>query len=334
MNRKRRARIALEVIIALAVFAIAAIVVIILGRQRIKMDEDTIAQLNASIAMNQRRVYVASVDITAGEQLTMENLSLTTISSGIDASLYMTESELGYKARIDIPFGTAIELKDITEAQITKDARALEITAVTLASNQQNHDIVDVWIMFPDGEGFIVLAKKEIFNLNMDTSVMDFYMTEEEHHIYNSACVDAYIRGGKLYTAKYIEPTIQDEAVPFYPVSAEIQALINSGDPNIVTRATRSLNSAARADLERRLEAISEDVLSAMGSAMGTKGSLTSDSISFSGEGGSPYYTYEETGEQDTETTSSTSTDSDIETAQDTDSDVLEGEIETTGGTY
>ena len=89
-------------------------------------------------------------------------------------------------------------------------------------------------------------------------------MNEDEIMRMASAIIDAFtISGTKIYTTRYIESTLQEDAVPNYVVKPEVLDLINS-DPNITEIATKTLNLQARIDLEQRLSGLTDDHLNAV----------------------------------------------------------------------
>lgn len=278
MKKKRKSQIIASVIALLSVILIAAVVIIVLGRKEIQQREQQIQELSAELAANTRTVYVAILDINAGEKIE-ENVNVVSqdIKSGLSSDIYITSEELGGKAVVDIPNGSAVEKNMVTDVEITTDTRDYEIAVANLMVNQENHDIVDIRIWFPDGSDYIVLSKKEIYNLAMGSSTFDSLLNEEEILRLQSATVDGLLNGGKIYTTRYVEPTLQEAATEFYPVNEAVLALIQSGDPNILTRATETLNMSARMDLEARLNNLSPDAVEAIANQTGAGQILTSE---------------------------------------------------------
>lgn len=221
-----------------------------------------ISQLTDELTTNTITVYVASTDIAAGETLEDGiNVFQQSIYSGMDSSFYMSESELGAIAKIDITTGEPIMESSITTLSITKDTREYEIAVAALMTDQEEYDDVDVRIMFPTGEDQLLLSKVPVRNLNLESCVFYTYLNEDEILRMGSATIDAYtISGTRIYTTRYVESSLQEEAIPNYLVKAEVIDLINK-DPNITKIATETLNLQARMDLESRLKALTEDQL-------------------------------------------------------------------------
>ena len=74
--------------------------------------------------------------------------------------------------------------------------------------------------------------------------------------------------GARIYTTRYVEENIQETSTPNCPVRETTIALINS-DPNVVTKATETLNLEARLSLEQRLGTLTEDELDAVSEGFG-----------------------------------------------------------------
>ncbi len=265
MKKTKRERKLSLIITVLGILLAGAVVIGFLGYQQIKRYESNESSMKIEMAANQQTVYVAIADIKQGDQL-LENVNIAqqNIYSGLDASLYMTENQVGYKALVSIPTGDAIQLNMIGESEITEDERDYEMDVVTLMTNQEVSDVVDIRIMFPDGSDYIVLSKKTIRNLSKENSIFYTNLNEDEILRMASATIDAYqTNGAKIYTTRYVQPTLQEESTPFYPVKQNVIDLLHN-DPNILEIAQETLNASARADLEARLLSISEQDSSAI----------------------------------------------------------------------
>lgn len=238
---------------------IASFVVIGLFKKKYDGTLEKSDKLTNQISMNSRTVYVATTDISTGEQLVDGvNVAQQEMLNGMDESLFATEEDLGYAALIDIPTGSAVQKNMVAQQEITDDERIVEISSVNLTTTQKSNDVVDIRILFPDGEDYILLSKQTIKNLNGVT--FNLSLTEDEILTLNSAIVDAYTYGAKLYTTKYISSQIQQDAIPYYPVKQETLDLINS-DPNIVEVASETLNAQARQNLDERMALLSDGEL-------------------------------------------------------------------------
>lgn len=226
------------------------------------------ASLSATLENQTKIVYVATRDIGKGETLTDEgidtNVETQAIASGLEEYNYITEADLGKKTIVPIATGLPIMPNMVTDKVIQKDTREYESYAVNLMTDQMESDFVDVRISFPSGEDYIVLAKKEITKLDLGNCIFTAYLNEEEIVRMTSAIVDAYVtKGAKIYTTRYVESNLQEDAIPNYPVKAATRDLINE-DPNIITLAEMTLNQKAREQLEEHLGDVTETESSAI----------------------------------------------------------------------
>lgn len=211
---------------------------------------------------NRQLVYVAKTAITKGEVLSAEadgNIEKQLIYSGLEPTSYMTEEQMGSVLTVDLAPGEPVMGNMLTTETLSADSRWYEINSANIMTTQAEGDCIDVRIAFPDGSDYIVLTKKFITDLKRDNCIFNAKLNEEEIIRMRSAIIDAYtVKGCMLYTVKYIESNLQEEAVPTYPVKEANIELINS-DPNVLTRAEHTLNQAARANLDQRITNLGDE---------------------------------------------------------------------------
>lgn len=217
--------------------------------------EAKLTDANLKISDNTRSVYIAKEDIPAGGILSEENTEKQNAISSQPQDIYITSSELGKKALIDITKGTQIIKSEVTDAELTADLREANFTVITNSANITNNDTVDVRLLYPNGENYIVLSKKTILDMSEDGLECYLWLSEEEIQIVSSAIVDAYLyEGTQIYTTEYIEPSIQEASTVTYTPSLVTMDLIKN-DPNIVKIATEYLSDVVRKAIENRLAA-------------------------------------------------------------------------------
>lgn len=223
-------------------------------QQRIQMLEAS--QLDNMKSM--RTAWVPLKDIPAGHFIDSSDLS--EIRLPMDASpdnLPASKEEVAGKGvKIELRKGTPITLGMLfTEEATPRDLRNREMKSIWLPSNLRQDDVVDVRIQFPTGQDYIILSKKRIDKLSSPA----FWTTlsEQEILLFSSAMVDAYVHKASLYALTYVEPEMQDKAVPNYPPNQEVIKLIKS-DPNIVKKAEKQLESSVRTALDQDLSKINQ----------------------------------------------------------------------------
>ena len=135
-----------------------------------------------------------------------------------------------------------------TDEVQTNDVRTQEYNMLVLPTELGPEDYVDVRLMLPNGQDFIVVSKKRVgIPQTSDGTYMEDTITmnlaEDETISMSAAIVEAYkINGSKIYVTKYTDPGIQEKSIETFIPTQEIAELINS-DPNIVTTAREALKA-------------------------------------------------------------------------------------------
>lgn len=141
-----------------------------------------------------------------------------------------------------------------TDEVQTNDVRTQEYNMLVLPTELGPEDYVDVRLMLPNGQDFIVVSKKRVGipqtsdgTYMADTITMN--LAEDETISMSAAIVEAYkINGSKIYVTKYTDPGIQEKSIETFIPKKEIAELINS-DPNVVTTARKALKARYTTDL-------------------------------------------------------------------------------------
>lgn len=179
-------------------------------------------------------------------------MGMLTGDSKVDTQSGQRQTKNKYLAKMKIPKGTVITNSMLMKAE-EKDKdnlRLYELNMISLPSELQNNEVIDVRIMFPNGQDFIVLTKK-IVEKSDKVSVW-LKLTEEEIITLNCAIVESYlINGTKLYASVYTNPGIQKEAAMTYPLSTEAWNLLRK-DANILDTARNELSRRHNATYENR----------------------------------------------------------------------------------
>ena len=153
-------------------------------------------------------------------------------------------------ATIDIPKGTVITEKMLvlkSEAvtdtnNINSTYRLVEYSMIMLPTELQKGDTIDVRISYPNGQDFIVAAKKVVEK--SDSTSIWLKLREDEILKMNSAIIESYsVEGAKLYAVNYTQPGIQAAANANYPVSDKVYELLVQ-DPNIATAIQQQYRTA------------------------------------------------------------------------------------------
>ena len=162
---------------------------------------------------------------------------------------YLELDSVPIVAKVDMNANTLITTDLISrgDSVVQDDVRKQEYNVVILPIDLTTGDYIDVRLMLPNGQDFIVVSKKEVeIPVLGDTDSLDTIwvnLSEDEILHMSSAIVDAAkINGAKLYATKYTEPGMQNAATPTYVVSAEASALLQS-DPNVLESAMEAIRN-------------------------------------------------------------------------------------------
>lgn len=270
MKRKKRNRMLIMIVV---IVLLALIICSFFEYSKIQDLKAANTMYQTELANNQQTVYVATDLINAGDIVTdtgeNANVEKQTVYTGLESYNYITETEMNTRAKVDIAAGVPVMYNMVTDVVVDNDTRDYEISVANLTTDQKENDVVDIRVIFPNGEDYVILSKKQITNLNLENCVFTSQLNEEEILRFASAIVDAYMTtGARIYTTRYVEENIQETSTPNYPVRETTIALINS-DPNVVTKATETLNLEARLSLEQRLGTLTEDELDAVSEGFG-----------------------------------------------------------------
>ncbi len=246
MQRKARQSFLLGMVVMLI---IAAIVVALLFMQIMKLKDAESATAAAS-----KTVFVLKNDIKSGQTITSADLTtksmVTDLSqSEIATAVNLTENTI---AKIDLGKGTILTQSMIVEQDesVTDSLRIQEYNMLTLPTDLQTNDYVDIRLILPNGQDYIVVSKKRVIQSSENTIFIK--MTEDEIVTMSNAIVESYItEGSQLYADKYVDPGIQTAATPTYTVSKEVLSLVET-NANITVEARNALYTRYKA--ERRNE--------------------------------------------------------------------------------
>lgn len=223
--------------------------------------ENMLGEARQEMDDNKKTVLAALSDIKTGELLSEDMVEEKTVYSSQPGESYITKDDLGKAAIIDIPAGTHIIKSMVAKSDVSPSLREVVYEVFHISSNIEANDFADIRILYPNGESYIVLSKKQLKGYQPDMPVCYLWVDEEELLRMSAAIVDAALYTGSiLYMTKYIEPNIQEASVVTYTPSISVLNLIEH-DPNIVERCSQLLNIEVRKALENRLaESMDKDV--------------------------------------------------------------------------
>lgn len=162
---------------------------------------------------------------------------------------YIELNEVPLLAKVKMAKNTIIttELLAKGKNELADDVRKQEYNVFILPMDLATGDFIDIRLMLPNGQDYIVVAKKEVevpyVNGGDSVDTIWIKVSEDEILSISSAIVDAFrMEGSKLYATKYTEAGMQEAATPTYVATDATRELMNS-DPNILSTAKTALIS-------------------------------------------------------------------------------------------
>lgn len=223
--------------------------------------EKEIELLNFNLYSLKRQVYIPIKDIPFGTVISQDLFNVTEMKLDIPQKSLIDKSDMGKVNTVFLPAGMPVLKISVADEKLANDIREQEFSMFLIQTDQRKGDFIDVRIMFPNGENYIVLSKKQIKDLILEDNTIRLWLNESEIHNISSAIIDAYIhQGTKIYVTTYIMPELQEAAIPFYAPNEEVLNLMRR-DPNIIEKVSDALAREIRAILERNLNSITEENL-------------------------------------------------------------------------
>ena len=180
----------------------------------------------------------------------IDTSTMNTTGSKVRVKEYIDIKNVPVLARVDMNANTVITPKLVVQADeiITDDVRQEQYNMITLPIDLMTNDYIDIRLKTPNGQNFIVVSKVLVdIPMNEDGSYVSdtirVNLREDEILSMSSAIVEAYgLNGSEIYVTKYVDPAMQEPALPTYTPNAAVTAQIQ-GNPNIVEIAKQELAS-------------------------------------------------------------------------------------------
>lgn len=205
--------------------------------------------------------YVLTRDVAAGEELTADMFQVQRVQSSenLSAAQLLTEEDLiGRRLKVSLTKGAALSTDIVYEgAPIADDERRVELRELDLPQTLRENEFLDVRIVFPNGEDYLVVGHKRVYRIIRDDAgevlALQLRLLEEELLRYQAACVDTKTyEDTRLYAVQYTGE-FQPAAEAYYPVNRAVFRLLQ-WDPNIVELFVVEEEQERRELLETNLE--------------------------------------------------------------------------------
>lgn len=204
------------------------------------------------------KVCVLKTDVFAGDIISADMLSESIIASDREDFIEVCGKEemIGASMKINMSAGTVLTRDMVYKGEdMEADKRIVELSNIYMPVQLNENDLVDVRISFPDGEDYIVVSKKRIYDLlyeGEERTGFTMRLDEKAMLRISSASVDMNDHEGTmLYAVKYIGDH-QTNSTEFYPVNEAVFSL-TKWDPNVTDSFTVPEEALKRAILEENL---------------------------------------------------------------------------------
>lgn len=193
--------------------------------------------------------YTVNTAVTAGSDFDASYIEKQQTPVNLITDQYITDMEAvqEFVYKLDVTPGTPLTYDLFIEENLNDSDRYYDVVVDQFPLSPSRGDYYDIRLVTPDGKDYVVLSKKRV--IGFYNTAARFIMSEDEILTYQSALVDCFLSPGtKLYATLYVEPSLQEAAIPFYPIRDNINFL-RQVDPN-----ASGINfvQSAYADLENR----------------------------------------------------------------------------------
>lgn len=205
-----------------------------------------------------RSGWILTKELKAGDEVKSEDIKQTLLPDYFTPTNVLSNRDdiIGKVIKINALSSTVLTNEMLfKDGALDQSERKEETEYVRLPVKLQPNDTVDIRIVYPNGEDYIVLSKKKLSDFNYEKQQSFFQDNEEEALLLQSALVDAYLHSAELYMRTYVEPELQDAAPVTYVPNQDVLNEIKT-NPLIVDQAKWKLSDNLRKSLESRLSKI------------------------------------------------------------------------------
>lgn len=233
IRRSTKRRIWLVLCLCLAAILLCGGTMYFTGRQYQKRYEPVLLEKEQRLTAAERKVFVTTRFISAGEELSRENCALMSVLSDQEQALFAGEV-YGKKACADLAGGTQILDALCCEESYLPTQRENVAEDIAQCENFSDYDLVDVRIRYPNGENYCVLQKKRLRKNEGKPKQHRLVLSEVEQILLSGARYDVETyRGCELYFVAFAEERLQEQTESRYiPPKQEITQLLELTEEN------------------------------------------------------------------------------------------------------
>ena len=235
-------RIALAGVVGFLIMFLITIVLVVIGYQLYAAKNAELEELRES----KREVYVLNKDIKFTNEVTMgdveiRQIDMKSVPNGAITSPSQLSTLFSNKtyARIDLQSGTVLTEDMLYKDEIMdQDVRIQEINMVLLPSQLDEGDYIDIRLLLPTGNDYVVISKSRVKKITEKTMWLN--LDEIERLRMSSAIIESYLtEGALLYAIEYADAPQQEAAQVTYDVLRSVMDLLRVS-PNIANEIDRN----------------------------------------------------------------------------------------------
>lgn len=170
-------------------------------------------------------VYTVKSGVKMGDEILESDLALQTVPVSTIPSNVITDTKslIGNYFRIDLQPGVTLTKDLINVEEYIGSVYERDVFLDSVPVGTKTGDYLDIRVVLPGGEEFVVLAHKRV-NARYENSIK-MKLDESGLWLYTSMMVDRALYkdvGLKIYATKYVDPGSHDKTVSYYPVRKEV----------------------------------------------------------------------------------------------------------------
>lgn len=235
---------------------------------KVKGEKEVLVQQNAQLQSNIDAIgpvttgYTVAAEVEGGNAIGAEDFVEMTIpvSSVTDTTMLDISSAIGQLYKIDIQPGTPITSDMIMSSEFTETVYEKDMVFDSLPLGLKTGDYIDIKLSLPYGETFIVIPHKRVEQVVLENSIIKVYLTPAQQALWESALRDKSLYkdvGLSLFVDKYVEPGVQNDTMPSYPVRKEVASVVMI-DRNIKDK-RECVNNSLRENIDAMLAMVSAE---------------------------------------------------------------------------
>lgn len=177
-------------------------------------------------------VYELNYDVKGGTIISETDLTPVQVpEKATTGYVHDINDVLGKYYKTGLGQGTILSDSMVSDYELTKDLRYLDVMIDDLPIGLEVGDYVDLRFRFTFGQNFVVMSHKQVVEINKN--VLKLVVDEKDIHSYESVLKDkAQYVGCRTSAVQYIEGGIQDAGLNYYPMRVDVMSTLVQ-DPNI-----------------------------------------------------------------------------------------------------